>query len=355
MKTLDIRSISTIRFSGRFDAVQPGFPMMWTGASAEMRVQASALWVRIECAYQAYRPYVSFEVDGLKAQTLSPLPGVHWYGVMVGMDATLAHTVRITLETQAFPGTWVDLLALRTDGVFLPLPARKRRIEFIGDSITSGEGMRGPKAFMEWVPMCFSATDAYTRMVSDRLNAQVQIISQSGWGVVCGWNNDPSMTLPSVYDAICGPAARGIPDHLAHGGPKPYDFSFDPDTVVVNLGTNDSGGLANPPFTDPVSGITYHLTIEDLPRFEEACYQFILHLHARNPHAKLLWAYGVAGGEAMAASIQRAVARAQAAELSVAYLALPDAATLRGGIGSRDHPGSNAHRRMAELIVRAIR
>ena len=188
--------------------------MMWTGACAEMRVCAATLEVRIHCEYRTLRPYLSFEVDGLRAQVFSPLPGTHWHTVFLGMDAAKAHSVRITLETQAFsadPESFVALLDARTDGTLMPLAPRNRRIEFIGDSIASGEGVRGPHSFMEWLPMCFSASDNFTRLTAEKLHADIQVISQSGWGVTCGWNNDPRTNLPAVYDFICRPAAMGVP------------------------------------------------------------------------------------------------------------------------------------------------
>lgn len=355
MKAYDIRKVTDIRLSGRFDPAQTGFPMMWTGACAEMLVRGSTLEVRIQCGYQTLKPYLSFEVDGLRAQTFCPLKGVHWNNVFLGMEAQTPHRVRITLETQAFsgdPASYVALLTLRTDGGFLPLPKPARRVEFIGDSITSGEGMRGPKSFMEWLPMCFSASDNYTRLTAERLNATYQVVSQSGWGVLCGWNNDVRTTLPAVYDFICRPAAMESPDGTAHGGEKPYDFSFDPGTVVVNLGTNDSGALNNPPFTDPATGITHKLTQADFPHFEEACYAFLMHLHEKNPHARLIWAYGICG-DVMAVPLQGAVARARAQGVDAVYVALPEMNTLRNGTGSREHPGTGAAKKMAELIARA--
>ena len=355
MKTKPIRDVAEIRFSGRFDPAQTGFPMMWTGACAEISVRASSLEVRIQCDYQTLKPYLSFEVDGLRAQIFSPVKGTHWYSVLLRMDAATAHRVRITLETQAFsadPASCAALLEVRTDGVFLPLAPLLRKVEFIGDSITSGEGMRGPKGFMEWLPMCFSASDSYTRLTAEKLRAQYQVVSQSGWGVVCGWNNDPRTTLPAVYDQVCGPAAMESPDGTGHGGEKPYGFTFRPDLVVINLGSNDGGALHNPPFTDPVTGVTHRFTQADLPRFEAACLAFLLHVGQKNPGANLIWAYGVVG-DALADPIRRAVTAAQAAGLHAAYLPLPDMHTLRNGIGSREHPGPGAARRMAELIVAA--
>jgi hypothetical protein len=43
LKTIDIRAAEHVRLSGRFDTAQPGFPMMWTAASAELTLTGSEL------------------------------------------------------------------------------------------------------------------------------------------------------------------------------------------------------------------------------------------------------------------------------------------------------------------------
>lgn len=357
MKTIDIRAAEHVRLSGRFDPAQPGFPMMWTAACAELMLTGSELWAQIQCSYEKYKPYLSFEVDGLRAQTFAPIQGTHWYNVMLGMDASKAHRVRITLESQAFSGdpeSYAALLSLRFDGELQPLPEHKYKLEFVGDSLTSGEGLRGPRDFMEWVPMCFSASDGYARMVSDRLGAKYQVVSQSGWGVMRGWDGNPRTTLPGVYDFICMPHAMEAPGGKNHGGEKTYDFQFDPDAVIVNLGSNDFSALSHSPFVDPVTGETATFTREDLPRFEEECFGFLTHLHERNPRAGLLWAYGICGDE-LAAPIRAAVMRVREMGIAAEYLALPKADTTRNGMGSRNHPGIAAQKRMADVIVRAIK
>lgn len=357
MKTFSLRNQPQVRLLGRFDPDQPGFPMMWTGACAQMRIQATVLDVRIQCAYRTLRPYLSFEVDGLRAQVFAPLQGTHWYTVFLGMDAAKVHNVRITLETQAFagdPASFVALLDARTDGALMPLAPRRRRIEFIGDSITSGEGVRGPRSFMEWLPMCFGASDNYTRLTAEKLHADYHVVSQSGWGVLCGWNNDPRTALPAVYDSVCGPAAMEASPGDAHGGEKPYAFDFDPDTIVVNLGTNDSNALTQPAFSVPGTGETFRFTQADIPTFEDACLRFLLHLRQKNPHARILWAYGIAG-DTLAAPIAAAVRRAAGQGVPVEFLALPNTDSIRGGMGSREHPGPAAHRRMAALLAARLR
>ncbi len=354
----NIRHIPEIRLSGRFDAAQEGFPMMWSGANAEMLARASILEIEILCDYTTYRPYLSFEVDGLKSQTFSPLKGTHFYTVFLNMDKGKAHNVRVTLETQAFaadPASYVEIRRVRTDGEFLPLPAKKLRLEFIGDSITSGEGMRGPHDFNEWVPMMFSSTDNYTRWTADKLNAQYQVVSQSGWGFFCSWDNNPRRNIPDIYPYICYPCMIDAACVPVCGGEKPYDFSFDPDAVIVNLGSNDMNAVHHPSRVDPVTGEEFKLRETDGSILEDAAYRFIRMIHEKNPRALIVWAFGVAGTGIAEAPLRAAVSRARKDGIRADYLPLPDCGRIRRGIGSRFHPGPGAHKRMAEIIAKHLK
>lgn len=350
MKTHEIKGNEYIHIYGRTDGSAQGVPLFWSSAGMECRIKGSRADVRIECRYTTMKPYLSIEVDGLRAQTFSPLPGTHWYNAFLGLDGQKTHTLRLIRETQPFggdPEALMTLLQLKTDGTLEKLPPKKRRIEFIGDSVTSVEGGRGPIEFMEWVPMVFSAADGYPRLAAEKLRADYHVISQSGWGVLAGWNNDPHSILPAIYDDVC---------QLTEAGRKPWDFSFDPDTVVIALGANDRGAMMSPPFTD-TDGKTYKLTDspEDRQRFEKAAVGFLRHLHEKNPNARLLWLSIVPGTpveDALHSAVEGAAADGIPVELFTPYdLFRP----FRGAMGSRSHPGVRAHERMAEALVKKLK
>ena len=90
-----------------------------------------------------------------------------------------------------------------SNGTCYPVPEKKYLLEFIGDSITSGEGTYGATEDNDWIPMYMSYSKNYAKMVSDSLNADCHVISQGGWGVLSGWDNNPNSTLPSVYERAC--------------------------------------------------------------------------------------------------------------------------------------------------------
>lgn len=90
------------------------------------------------------------------------------------------------------------------DGEFLVLPDPEYRLEFVGDSITSGEGTMGPVGEEDWISAFFSAENTYPRMVSDALSAEYRVVSQSGWGIVTGWDGIVENKIPPYYKQVCG-------------------------------------------------------------------------------------------------------------------------------------------------------
>ena len=123
-----------------------------------------------------------------------------------------------------------------TDGEFLPKDARKRRkIEFIGDSITTGFGVRAKETFGEYKTKEQDFTQAFPYLVAKALDADHHVVAAGGW---------------PIYKSKYAPYA--IPDYYENvdllRNTERYDFaSFQPDICVVTLGTNDFSYLADLP------------------------------------------------------------------------------------------------------------
>ena len=346
MKTKSIFACGAC-LGGRYDKTADGFTMDWPGSYARLLSSGSRLDVEIEAVYGERRDYLSFEVDGLRAQTFSPLEGRHWYTVYLGMEPKRDHNVRVIKETMAFPDRCsVRLTRVRTDGEFKQAPVYKKRIEFIGDSITCGEGCRGPEQFDEWLPMMFGASDAFPRMTADAAKAEYNCVSISGWGVLNGWDNNPDSRIPAIYDKLCGQKSD-----------LEYAFDFDPHHVVVALGTNDNNALTQPPYTDPESGRTNKFTDspDDLERLTEAAEDFLRHLHEKNPHASLLWISFYKSG-VIHDALQKAVEAAAVKGIDARFAVPADLYALpRGGMGSRYHPGPVTHRMIAKELKKLLK
>ncbi len=245
---------------------------------------------------------------------------------------------------------------MKVAGEFVPVEEQPYKFEFIGDSITSGEGTVGAKAEEDWIPMWFSAINNYCTMTAESLNAEYRIISQSGWGVLTSWDNNPHANIPEYYAQVCGLLTGEKNEAL--GAFEEYHFdSWQPDVVVVNLGTNDGGAFHSPEWRDEVTGETYKQRLnedgtfneEDLITFEEAAQNFLIKLRKYNKKAHIVWAYGMLGIPMMPA-IYRAVDMysKQTGDKKVSVFQIPN--TTDETVGSRSHPGFLAHQKAAQEL-----
>ncbi len=113
-------------------------------------------------------------------------------------------------------------------------------IEFLGDSISCGWGLVGPKDYT------YTAQDgalAYPYLLSQRLNADYSILGLSGQGVI--FHSDPNPNMTEAY-------TKSSP---MRDGTAVYGFERKADVVVVNLGTNDftyreSAGITEDAFAE---------------------------------------------------------------------------------------------------------
>ena len=256
MQNLTISPLSTlpqVRVLGRCAGTDP-LTLFWTGSGIELLFTGSELWVELNADYDTMEPWVSVELDGAWISRFAVNPGTSRMCIFRGAAPGRAKHVRLLKDVQAMsedPAHLLQVTAIcHAGGEFLPLPAPRCRLEFIGDSITSGEGAIGAVCETDWISTFFSAANHYGRMTADALGAEYRVVSASGWGLVSGWDNDPRCTLAPCYTQVCGLAAGER--NAALGAQQPYDFAAWPaDAVILNLGTNDWNAFHNPPWVDP--------------------------------------------------------------------------------------------------------
>ena len=362
METAGIFDVPQIRPLGRWHAPsvrQAGaLPLLWAGSGLELCFTGAELHLLLEADFSGLEPWLAAELNGAPLLRMPLNRGAQEICLFRGMTAGVPKRVRIFKETQPMSDDPAHRLWVRgvswEGGGFLPVPAPACRLEFVGDSLTSGEGVVGAKEEADWITALFSASRTWAKSTADLLGADFRLISQSGWGVRSGWDNVPAHNLPAIYEPVCAPA-RG-PRDQEMGAQMPHDFSsWQPDAVIVNLGTNDASAMAGPPWRGP-EGQVFQQTGDaaGLALFEDAAVGFLRTLRRCNPAAKLVWVYGMLDGPLgprLAEAVERF--RRETGDRDAFYLSLP--AVTEETMGSRQHPGPMCHQTAAEVTAAFLR
>lgn len=353
-----------LRRMGRTTETEGKLNLFWTASGADFCFRGQEVHAAFTSGCSLMEQWIAVEADGCFLLRM-PLPyGTSQVCLLRGLDRDVLHRIRIFKEVQVMPDdpdSFLSLDSLSFDGEILAPPEADLTIEFIGDSITSGEGSFGAVSDMEWISPFFGVENNYARITADSLNAKFSCISQSGWGLVSDYHNNPYCVLPPYYENICGVASGG--SNIAAHAHDSYDFSADPaDFVIVNLGTNDDGAFHGEPWTDPESGTVFCQSLDEFgrpsmrsaERFRKAAIAFLEKLRKCNPEAHLIWCYGMLG-DFLSHELADAVSSYQSEtnDSKVHFLLLPP---VRSGMyGSRMHPGRPAHEAAAKILTAYIR
>lgn len=321
---------------GRMDESTDALHLWWSGSGLVMRAKCGRIDVEAESTARGHAQFLGVMIDGAPVCRIPLIPGRHVYPVLCGMLNEAYHEITVLRDTQ--PSYDEDgpviLHAVYTDGE-LETPEEKRMlIEFIGDSLTVGEGTVGPKSGMEWILPYISHMPAFPTLTSTLLDAEKRVVALGGWGAYKSWDGKHECRIGAIYEKLCG---------VTPGGDTAYSFNERPaDYVVINLGTNDGTALKDLPADEKE---------KEEALFAQDAEKLLALVRAHQPKAYILWAYGLCGN-AMEKGIRKAVEKRNAAgDSRVAYLPLPEARD----VGSRMHPSREAHEEAAQTIARAIR
>ncbi len=225
---------SELRFSGRVDRGDPGGPRLsWGGTSLSVRFTGTSLGLRLldlpkveERAPNRFR----FSVDGAPFRDLYVGEGPLLYRIAEGLPEG-EHVLRLEKETEPVVGE-TQFLGLELDpgARLLPAPlAPSRRIEFIGDSGLTGYGIEGKNELCSFNAETQRSSLTWAALTAQALGAEASFIAFSGKGVAVNYSNDPTPTLPQLYERT-----------LPYREDSRWDFSsWVPDAVVIQLGAND--------------------------------------------------------------------------------------------------------------------
>ena len=242
--------------------------------------------------------------------------------------------VDVVNESQAGPDSFGGF-ALSADETPAEMPSRSRQIEFIGDSHTVGYGNTSTTrdCTTDDVWKTTDNSQAFGPEMARRYHADYQINAISGHGIVRNYNGSAGDPVPVAYPFV-------LLDHNT----VYKDDTWQPQVIVIALGTNDFSTALNP-------GEKW-TTRDQLHADYEATYgAFLKDLRARNPKAYfVLWATDMAGGE-IAAEERKVVDQAHASgDSRIAFIPMSGLAMT----GCHFHPSAGDDKTIAGLLEGVI-
>jgi hypothetical protein len=223
-----------IQYFGRWDFTDPLAPShSWPGVYIYAEFEATGIGVKLSDNYTYYNVFID---DDPVIVFKGNVAGIASYTLASGLtDGN--HTILFTKRCET---TWTDFSFhgfILDDGKnLLPPPDKpERKIEFIGNSFTSASGNeyteegRPPEGDAQYT----NIYEGFGPITARNYDAQYQMTSISGWGLVLDWTGDYSKNIPNVFDQT----------HLYTALPV-WDFqTFQPNLVVIGLGLNDYSGF----------------------------------------------------------------------------------------------------------------
>jgi lysophospholipase L1-like esterase len=313
-------ALEDIHYSGRFDWSNPSEPRFeWSGTSIAASFDGTGVSVVLDAWSQNFFEVI---VDGAPSSVIEVSSGEAAYPLASGLAAG-EHTVEIFRRTEAWmnPVTFKGFVV--EGGAIVPSPwPWAHGLEFIGDSITAGYGALGVGPDCPFSAETESAYVSYAGVAARDLDASAHLLAWSGKGVYQNYGGGRDELMPVLYE-------RTIPTEADSA----WDFSFHPDAVIINLGTND--------FSVEV----------DQTAFEAAYVDLILQIRGHHPDAAIYCVGGYTLNDTATDYITNAIAAS--ADANVQLLDLPPVDSSEGW-GCDWHPSAATHERIGHLVAERL-
>lgn len=235
------------------------------------------------------------------------------------------HTIRVVKSSEIFDGK-VSVASFSADK-FATIAKKSLKLEFIGDSITAGYGVLGKNGENRSVSNS-DGCSSYAYLTAQTLDAAYSMVALSGICVKQPYNyaqfsdERKDLNMLAFYPRIS--------PYLD----EDYAFDYNPDVVIINLGTNDSGYLSE------------HPSYKD--EFINDYKQLLSYVKSKNPNAYIMCLYGMMGTDVnIVNGIKTAIASMNDDKIS--YLGFG-----KNVDGAHGHPSKDASKTNAEKLATAI-
>ena len=270
-------SDSRIAYEGRIDTARiDAAELYWSGTSIKIKFHGES----IEALIRESRGdnYYNVIIDEDPVSILRP-DTLKQYHMLASNLSSGQHTAELFKRTEWDRGTG-EFYGFRIGGkakVKPKSPAKNRKIEFYGNSITAAYAVED-----------FSGEDSpdstftnnylsYSAIIARHYNSEYSCICKSGIGIQISWF---PQIMPEIYNLINPGDASSI-----------WDFSlYQPDIVVINLMQNDSW-LVHMPDNEEFQA-RFGDVAPDETLIVEAYRQFLVNIRKHYPEAHIICALG---------------------------------------------------------------
>lgn len=247
-----------IQYTGRIDFSKSELPRMWSpGVYINMQFKGNAITavIKDQELWGKNHNYLEIIIDGNKKRIQTKAKTNY---ITISNLTDSFHSLMICKNTESNIG-YIEFAGVYCDDLTKPLPKPKRKIEFIGNSITCGASSdisEIPCGKGVWQDQ-HNAYMAYGPVTARSLNAQWHLTAVSGIGLIHSCCN-LDIIMPPVFDKID-----------LRGDSVKWNFKYyQPDVVTVCLGQNDG--------------------IQDSATFCKAYIVFLHQLRSYYPKAKIV-------------------------------------------------------------------
>lgn len=374
MKIYKINQIKHKRILGRNiknACEKENLALFWGASGLEINVKSQSIYVNFSSDFNTFESWVSvFINDSFVSRFVIPKGKNHQICIAQGLNPNKENLITIYKDTQPMPddekhSLFIEEISICDEGEFLPLKPKSLSIEFIGDSVTSGEGLYGSFTEDDWITPWFSASQTYAAKSARKLNADFDVVSLCGWGINWGWDGNVNSSLPPHYENVCSVMKGEFQNSL--GANEKFDFQNGKDIVVIHLGYNDENAFSQPTWKDEKTGFENKLTLDEnkMPsveiqqKIQKSIEEFLAKVRKFNKNAKIIWMYGMILGNILPKMIEKAVKSfcEQNNDKKIFTLACKSMEELEisnEDKGSRFHPGNKTHNAAAENLVKLI-
>jgi lysophospholipase L1-like esterase len=316
-----------VRVVGRTDG-DPASPRFeWSGVSIEARFKGTSVQADLDGGNNNYFEII---VDGQTKPKVATTSGRRKVPIVSGLT-NAQHDLVIWRRTEANDSAPTQFFGLDLGGgTFLSVTPPAHKLEVIGDSITCGYGDEGMG------PNCSFSYDtendylAYGSVAARALGADLFTECWSGKGVYRNGGGDMTETMPTLWK-------RTIPTDTT----STWNFSWIPDAVIINLGTNDfASGDPGQPYVN-----AYEAFVAALRTHYPTAYVFLL-IGPMTSDPQLTTARGYLD--------QVVKARSDAGDKRVQQI-LVAPQDQSNGIGCDYHPSVATHDAMGKAIAATIK